>query len=259
MNQKNNTVLITGGSTGIGLALAKQFLDNNDYVIICARNEKRLEEARKKHPELKTYICDVSDEQSIEKLASSVLVDHPNLNILVNNAGSMHIHDVVNDSLPFKYQQQEIMTNFYGTVALCNVFLPHLQRQANATILNITSGLAYMPFMPSPVYAATKAAAHSYSLSIRQALKNTSVRVVEALPPMVDTEMTEGLEMQGMKKMSPEKLAQSIYKRLNKGQLEIRPGDSAMMIKMYKLFPWMINAVMGKMTPKMLINLPKYD
>jgi len=259
MNNENRTVLITGGSTGIGLALAKEFLNNNDTVIICGRNEEKLSKAKEQLPQLHTYISDVSDENSINKLVSSVLLAHPKLNFLVNNAGAMHIHDVANDSLPFKYQQQEIMTNFYGTVAVCNALLPHLKQQKNATILNITSGLAYMPFLASPVYAATKAAVHSYSLSIRQALKNTSVEVVEALPPMVDTEMTKNLEMQGMKKMTPEKLAKVIFKQLIKGKLEIRPGDSAMMIKMYKLFPWMINFVMGKMAPKLLIDLPKYD
>ena len=116
-----------------------------------------------------------------------------------------------------------------------------------------------MPFLASPVYAATKAAVHSYSQSIRQALKNTSIKVFEALPPMIDTEMSKDLDMPGMKKISSEKLAQIIIKEMNKGKLEIRPGMSAMMIRMYKFSPWMINTMMAKMAPKILSKIPKYE
>lgn len=258
MNLFNNTILITGGSAGIGLALAKILLAQDNTVIICGRDQQKLETAAKQHKNLHGFVCDVSNEESIDQLMANVLKAHPELNIVVNNAGSMHIHDVANNSLALAHQQQEIDTNFFGVVAMCNKFLPHLQKQTNAAILNITSGLAYMPFLASPVYAATKSAVHSYSMSIRQALKNTSVRVYEALPPMVDTDMSKGLEMPGMKKMQPEKLAQVIVKQMGKGKLEIRPGDSAMMITMYKLFPGMINFVMGKMGPKLLEDIPKY-
>ena len=258
MNVSSNTILITGGSSGIGFALAEEFLNNNNTVIICGRNEKKLAQAKQKLPALHTLVCDVSNLESIEVMVDLILKTHPGINVLVNNAGSMHIHDVVKNSLSFEHQQEEVMTNFYGVVALCNKFLPHFQKKNNAAILNVTSGLAYMPFMASPVYAATKAAVHSYSMSIRQALKNTSVTVIEALPPMVDTDLSKGLEMKGMKKMVPQKLAQIIVKQIGKGKTEIRPGDSAMMIKMYKMFPWMINAVMSKMTPPILQNIPKY-
>jgi len=258
MNISNNTILITGGSSGIGFALAQEFLKNNNSVIICGRNETKLAQAKQKLPALHTVVCDVSNAESIDEMTDSLIKSHPSINILVNNAGTMHIHDVVKDSLSFEHQQQEIMTNFYGVVALCNKFLPHLQKQDNSAILNVTSGLAYMPFMASPVYAATKAAVHSYSMSIRQALKNTSVKVIEALPPMVDTQMSKGLEMKGMKKISPEKLAQIIVNQVKKGKTEIRPGDSAMMITMYKMFPWLMNAMMAKMSPPILQNIPKY-
>jgi short-subunit dehydrogenase involved in D-alanine esterification of teichoic acids len=111
-----------------------------------------------------------------------------------------------------------------------------------------------MPFLAAPVYTATKSAIHSYTQSIRQALKSTSINVYEALPPMVDTDMSKGLEMKGMVKMSPDKLAEIIIKQMQKGKTEIKPGASAMMIRMYKLFPWLINAMMRKMAPAILVG-----
>lgn len=258
MKLTNNTVLITGGSAGIGLALSKQLLAQNNTVIICGRGSQKLEVVKRSHPKIHTRVCDVSDDTAIKAMVASVIKDFPSLNVLINNAGLMHIHDIANNSLALSHQKNEIQTNFYGVVALCDSLIGHLKKQDNAAIINISSGLAYMPFLAAPVYTATKAAVHSYSQSIRQALKGTSIKVIEALPPMVETDMSKGLEMEGMNKISPEKLADIIIKQVQKGKLEIRPGASAMMIRMYKLFPWMINAVMGKMAPKILLNIPKY-
>lgn len=258
MNLTNKTILITGGSAGIGLALAKELLEKNNTVIICGRDPSRLETVKKSNPELHTHICDVADESSVKSMISKITKIHPSLSILINNAGLMHIHDVAKSSLALSHQKDEVQTNFFGVIALCDGLIPHLKSQKSSAIINISSGLAYMPFLAAPVYTATKAAVHSYSQSIRQALKGTSIEVYEALPPMVDTNMSKGLEMEGMSKISPEKLADIIIKKIQKGKLEIRPGASAMMISMYKLFPWMINAVMGKMAPKILMNIPKY-
>jgi uncharacterized oxidoreductase len=258
MNISNNTILITGGSSGIGLAIADEFLKHGNVVIICGRNAQKLEKARLLNPKLRTITCDVSDDLSAAEMVNTVLKDYPSLNMLVNNAGMMHLHDVAKGSLALALQKKEIMTNVYGVISLCDRFIPHLMTQKQAAIVNVTSGLAYMPFVASPVYAATKAAIHSYSLSIRSALKNTSVSVFEVLPPVVDTEMSHGIDMPGMKKMSAEKLAQITISKINKGQSEIRPGAAAMMIKMYRWFPWMINKMMSSMTPKILAELPRY-
>jgi uncharacterized oxidoreductase len=259
MKIENSTILITGGGTGLGLSLAQMLTRKGNTIIICGRSIEKLKQAKEKIPELITYQCDVSDDQSINSLVETIIEKHSSLNVLINNAGVMHLHDVVNDSLPIRNQKAEVMTNFYGVVALCNKLIPLLKTKEQSAILNITSGLAYMPFMASPVYAATKAAVHSYSQSIRQALKKTSIDVFEVLPPMVDTQMSKDLEMPGMKKMSSETLAKIIIKAMSKDQFEIRPGMSAMMINMYKYFPWLINTMMMKMSPKILLNLPKYE
>ncbi len=258
MNISNNTVLITGGSAGIGLALAKEFLKHNNTVIICGRNASRLEKARSESPELITVNCDIADDASVELMLKSILSDYPALNVLVNNAGTMHLHDVVNESLPLELQKQEIMTNVYGSIGLSDRLLSHFKKQKNAAIVNVTSGLAVMPFSASPVYAATKAAIHSYSMSMRAALKKTSVSIFEVLPPMVDTDLTSTMEMPGMKKLQPERLAKITLAKMKKNQTEIRPGSSAMMISMYRWFPSLINTVMNSMTPRLLNNLPTY-
>ncbi len=258
MNISNNTILITGGSAGIGLSFAKELLEKGNTVIICGRNENRLNLAKQAHPKLHTIACDVSDELAIQTMVEKVIQDFPNLNMLINNAGLMHIHDVAKNSLALKHQKDEIQTNFFGVVALCDALIPHFQKQKQAAIVNVSSGLAYMPFLAAPVYTATKAAIHSYTQSIRQALKGSSISIFEVLPPMVDTQMSHGMEMQGMKKISSEDMAKVVVKKMGKGQLEIRPGAAAMMIKMYKIFPGMINMVMGKMAPAMLKDLPEY-
>ena len=257
MKMSNKTILITGGSGGLGLAFAKGLSENNT-VIICGRSEQRLAQAQATNPRLKTIVCDVSDKSSISSMINIIKIEYPNLNVLINNAGVMHLHNVAENSLSMEHQQQEIQTNFFGVVALCDALIPQLKQQKEAAIINITSGLAYMPFLAAPVYTATKAAIHSYSQSIRQALKSSSITVFEALPPMIDTEMSKGLEMPGIAKVSAEILAKNIIKKIEKQQLEIRPGTAQMMIRMYKIFPWMINTMMAKMAPKILLNIPNY-
>lgn len=259
MKMTNNTILITGGSAGLGLEFAKQLLEKNNTVIICGRNKQRLNKVQKEYPQLKTIECDVSDASSLKNMLTIIEKEYPTLNVLINNAGAMHLHDVSKNSLAFGLQQQEIETNFTAVVALCDALIPHFKQQKESAIINITSGLAYMPFVLAPVYAATKAAVHSYSQSIRQALKGSSISIFEVLPPMIDTEMTESLDMPSMKKVSAGYLTEIIIKKIEKNILEIRPGASSMMIKMYKLFPWMINSMMLKMAPKVLLKLPKYE
>mgnify|MGYP000016900146 CR=1 FL=1 len=258
MNISNNTILITGGSRGIGLALAKAFLENNNVVIICGRDAQNLNQVRQENPAIRTITCDVSDEFSVSQMVNTLQRDYPSLNMLVNNAGMMHLHDFVSGSLPIEHQKQEILTNVFGVISLCDKLLPQLKKQKESAIVNVTSGLAYMPFVAAPVYAATKAAIHSYSLSIRNALRDTSVSVFELLPPMVDTDMSHSIDMPGMKKIQPDKLAQITLRKIQANQVEIRPGAAAMMIKMYQWFPWVINKMMASMTPKMLLDLPTY-
>jgi len=191
MNLSNNTVLITGGSTGIGLAMAEQFLNAGSKVIICARKQEKLDEAQQKFPDLILYLCDVQDKSQRELLAQKVISDYPDLNILVNNAGIQRQNNFVKGA-DIVSAEEEITTNFLAPVHLTALFLPHLLSKTNSAIINNSSGLGLVPIARMPVYCATKAAMHSFTWSLRHQLKDTSIKVFEIIPPIVDTDLDHG-------------------------------------------------------------------
>ena len=199
MKTGGNIVLITGGATGIGLALAEAFLAANSEVIVCARTEANLAAAKKKLPRLHVKRCDVSREAEREALYEWAIDRFPGLNVLVNNAGIQRMIDFrqgTADLLRHRSEdgEDEIEVNLRAVVYLAALFTPHLMKQKEAAIVNVSSGLAFMPapMAELPVYIATKAAIHSLSLSLRQQLKGTSVRVFELIPPMADTNLDKG-------------------------------------------------------------------
>lgn len=184
----NNTILITGGTSGIGLAFAEQFLAAGSKVIICGRRKDRLNSLREKHPGLFTKTCDVTEAKDREELAKWVLKDHPEVNMLINNAGVQLDLDMTNP-VDIGRIQTEIETNLVAPIHLTSLFAQHLATKPEAAVINISSGLAFAPLAFMPVYCATKAAVHSLTLSLRHQLKNTSVKVFEIAPPAVDTEL----------------------------------------------------------------------
>jgi uncharacterized oxidoreductase len=193
MKLTDQTVLITGGASGIGLALAKRFAARGNTVIVCGRDRAKLADAKSAIPRLITLRADVSDPAEREKLVSTVLKDFPGLSILVNNAG------IQNQSEPMLGPQvqptdwtahaREIEINFAAPVHLSMLLLPHLAKQTDGAILNITSGLAFVPIARMPVYCATKAALHSFTESLRYQAKATSLRIIEVAPPAVNTDL----------------------------------------------------------------------
>jgi len=192
MNLTNSTVLITGGATGIGLALAEQFLAHGSKVLICGRREAKLIEAKAKLPALlATRVCDLSIEHERVRMRDWMTRYHSDFNILINNAGIQNEFDLSEDCIIDKVQN-EIETNFIAPVHLANLFIPHLEKKKFAAIINITSGLAFTPIAIMPIYCATKAAMHSFSLSLRHQLSKTTVKVFELIPPTVDTELDRG-------------------------------------------------------------------
>jgi len=188
MQISNNTVLITGGTSGIGLAFAEGFMAAGSKVIICGRREERLNDLRENYPRLITRACDVSKAADREALADWVLQNHSGLNILMNNAGVQLDLDMTKP-VDLDRIQAEIETNVVAPVHLTSLFAQHLATKADAAVINISSGLAFAPLAFMPVYCATKAAVHSLTLSLRHQLKNTSVKVFEIIPPSVDTEL----------------------------------------------------------------------
>ena len=188
MNISGNTILITGGTSGIGLAFAEAFINAGNIVIICGRRNDRLLQLNQKYPELITRVCDVSLQREREELAEWAIENFPDLNVVMNNSGVQYASDLQN-SIDMDKVISEINTNLVAPIQLSSLFIKHLSSKENGTIINISSGLAFVPIAFMPVYCATKAAIHSFTISLRYQLKNTSIKVFEIAPPSVDTEL----------------------------------------------------------------------
>ena len=189
MNLANNTILITGGASGIGLALAERFLAAGSKVIVCGRSAEKLHEAKSKFPQLITKQCDVSTPAERIELLNWVKTAIPNLNILINNAGIQRRVNFKENQDDWSEFQKEIAINLEAPIHLSHLFIPHLLQQRDPYIVNVGSGLAFVPAAFVPVYSATKAALHSFTLSLRHQLSSTTIKVVEIIPPAVDTDL----------------------------------------------------------------------
>jgi uncharacterized oxidoreductase len=188
MNIINNTILITGGATGIGFALAEHFINSGNNVIICGRRKEKLEEAKARLPKLHTIISDVSIDSARVKLISDVIRDFPDFNVLVNNAGIQQLMFLKKEN-PGEPIINEIETNLTAPIHLTNLVVHHFLLKKEAAIINISSGLGFIPMAITPVYCATKAAIHSFCISSRSQLRDTSIKVFEIIPPIVETEL----------------------------------------------------------------------
>jgi uncharacterized oxidoreductase len=190
MKTNGNTILITGGGSGIGGGLAAAFHKLGNTVIIAGRRERVLREMAAAHPGMEFIPLDVSRPESIARAAADLDARFPRLNTVVNNAGVQHPHDFARGGgYDDAGAQEEIETNISGVLRVTAAFLPQLKRQPSATIINVSSGLAFVPLARFPVYCATKAFVHSFTMSLRRQLQSTSVRVVELAPPWVKTEL----------------------------------------------------------------------
>ncbi|WP_066726198.1 SDR family oxidoreductase [Sphingomonas pituitosa] len=229
MKLTGNTILITGGGSGIGLALARHFLDLGNTVIACGRSQATLDEAQAAVPALITRLCDVADAESRQGLFSWLAASHPEVNVLVNNAGVQQHRDFNGDP-GMATLDQEIAINLAAPIHLIAGLLPLLKQQDQAWIINVSSGLAFSPMADVPVYCATKAAIHSFTLSLRHQLRSTSVKVVELAPPIVDTGLGGDTRSSGTanrQMMSPEAFAAETLALLETGQDEVLIGISA--------------------------------
>jgi uncharacterized oxidoreductase len=229
MNISGNTILITGGATGIGLALAEAFLEKENEVIICGRREDKLFLARDKFPQLHTYPCDVADWQKQKQLYVQVLANHPDLNILVNNAGIQKEVNFKKGLTDLQSEEDEVAINLQAPVRLSGRFIPHLLKQKEAAIVNISSGLAFIPIAFMPLYCATKAALHSFSLSLRHQLRDTSIKVFEVIPPTTDTELDRGArDKRGQvdRGIQPDIVATTAIEAMEKDEFEVAVGQA---------------------------------
>jgi uncharacterized oxidoreductase len=189
MKTTDNTILITGGATGIGRGLAQAFHKLGNQVIICGRRQAVLDEVTAANPGMASLPLDITDSGSIKDCVALAVKRHPALNVLVNNAGVMQLEDIKASPASLADAEAMVMTNLLGTIRMSAAILPHLLRQARSTLFTVTSGLAYVPLTAAPTYCSTKAAVHSYTVSLRQQLQGTSVEVIELAPPYVQTEL----------------------------------------------------------------------
>jgi uncharacterized oxidoreductase len=192
MHMTGNTILITGGGSGIGRALAEAFHVLGNTVIIAGRREALLNEVTNANAGMASLVVDLESAAATQAFAAQLLSKHPSLNVVIHNAGIMRAESVLAGALDDA--EATIATNLLAPIRLTAALLPHLLKQPNATIMTVSSGLAFVPLALTPTYSATKAAIHSYSESLRYQLKDTSVKVIEIAPPWVQTELM-GSEM----------------------------------------------------------------
>lgn len=224
MKLNGNTVLITGGASGIGLALAERFLAAGSEVIICGRRQEKLEEAKQQHPQHYIKTCDVGEESERIALFDWAVSEFPQVNVLVNNAGIQRRVQATKDQATWAERRKEIAINVEAPIHLSSLFVPHFMKQPAAAIINVSSGLAFTPGTFATVYSATKAAVHSFTLSLRHELRGTGISVLEIVPPAVNTDLGGvGLHAQGVPLAE---FADAIMERIKNGEQEVGYGRS---------------------------------
>lgn len=233
----NSKILITGGSSGIGLEMARQFTALGHRVVICGRDEGRLAEARSNLPEIDTFACDISDPKQREALYQWIVRVHPDCNVLVNNAAIVFRTSFLEDQEAFLKIQTEFEVNCLAPIALIKRMLPDLEKIPGSEIVTITTGLVYAPKAEYPGYNATKAALHSFLQGLRYTLskKNYPVRITEVLMPAVDTPWHGGNPPAIA--ISPQRAVKEMMQKLNKGKEEIRVGKVKILYWIARLSP----------------------
>ena len=226
MELANSTILITGGTSGIGLELVKQLTQQGATIIVTGRNPDALNKTKEQFPDVHTFQSDVSQPKDIELLYKAVTQQFPALNMVINNAGLMRLIDLQDTSNDLENITREITTNLSGTIQMVHQFLPHLLKQKSAAIVNVSSAIAYMAYSSAPIYSASKSGVHAYSKALRLQLEKTNVKVFELIPPGVNTNLQNGWAVQPdpSQMMEADKLVSVAIKGMLTDTLEIKPG-----------------------------------
>lgn len=235
MKISENKILITGGATGIGFAMAEAFLSAGSQVVVCGRRLDKLSEASKSLPEIKTIQADLSTAEGRSALVAQALTHLPNLNVVINSAGIMQpirLDGPSSDNLE-KWLRHEIEIDCMTPILLSNNLLSHLKQQPAAAIVNVTTGLVFAPAAAYPFYAVAKAGLHAYTQSLRFQLKDSQVKVFEVFPPAVDT----ALNTSNDPKISPKQVAVATVKGMQRDLLEIKVGQSRILAILSRISP----------------------
>lgn len=244
MELKNSTILITGGTSGIGLELVKQLTEQGAIIIVTGRSMEALAEAKKRFPKIHTFQSDVSKPEDISNLYENVTREFPELNIIINNAGEMRLIDIADSSKTLEDLTREININLSGTIQMVYRFLPHLLKKQSAAVVNVSSAIAFMAYSTAPIYSASKAGAHAFTMALRLQLKNTSVKVFELIPPGVNTNLQNDwvLKPNPRQMMDVDKLVQVAINGLRNDTDEIKP----FLVRVVKF--------LGRVMPNALMN-----
>jgi len=221
-SQSNKScIVITGAESGIGLEMAKGFMSQGHQVIAVGRRQEKLDQAKSMCSQLVTILCDVSIEEQRVQLMQRLKSEFPQVNVLINNAAVDRQHPPLSQTSDHDWEsyKDEINTNLIAPIHLSILFLPHLTQKQHAMIINVTDEKAFVPSAREPAYSASKAGLHSFNLSLRHQLKDTSVVVVEMIPPLVETDLL--LPSQKGKGIKPEEFAQHALQQLQEGAIEI--------------------------------------
>ena len=231
MKTSKNTVLITGGSAGIGFEIAKLFSENDNHIIIVGRNEGRLQQAAAQLKNVVAIAADISKNEDIDRLVHRLKKDFPQLNIIINNAGAAQTYQLGTQVGASDIAANEMQTNYISVLNLTEKLLPILESKSESAIVNVTSIVAFVPGHSVPTYSASKAALHSYTQSLRHTYRNSSIKVFELMPPLVNTEFSR--EIGGENGIPASQVAAELFQALESDQYEIHVGGTA---DMYKLF-----------------------
>lgn len=237
MKTTDNTVLITGGTSGIGLALAKVFLREGNTVIVTGTNAKKAAAVKRQLPTVTVELADIRDRPALDKLVSR----YPDVNILINNAGIQYNYDFADPAIAVDQIETELDINLISPLYLTKLLLPQLLSQPAAAIINVSSGLGIVPKQSAPIYCASKAALHSFTKTLRWQLEETSIQVFEIIAPIVDTAMTQG---RGRGKISPEALAEEFWSNFVQNRYEMRIGKTKLLFVLQRFMPAMAERIM---------------
>jgi uncharacterized oxidoreductase len=235
MEISNSTIVITGGSSGIGLEMCKQFIDNGNVVIACSRSLDKLEKAKKQLPNLIVYQCDIADENHCSNFVKWIKTNYPKVNVLINNAAIVSTTNFIDDDFILDKLEHEITTNFIAPIRLIKLLYPQLIKNNNPKIINITTGLVYVPRVNYTFYNATKAALHSFTQVLRNQVENKKIQIIEVLFPAVDTSWHNGNTPKIA--ISPEKAVSEMIKGINRNKVEIRVSKVKLLYFLFRLAP----------------------
>lgn len=243
-NINQNTILITGGGSGIGLEMAKRFAALGNRVIITGRNAKKLEAAAKTNANIHFIVCDINNENELNALVEKIRTEYDTLNVLINNAGEAHLQHLGTNENVYANAKAEMQTNYLAAVNLTEKLIPLLKKQNEAAIINISSIVAFAPSVNLPTYSASKAALHSYTQSLRLTLsQDTQIKVFEVMPPLVDTGLTSEINAA---KIPASVVVEAVLEGIQKENYEIHVGFTQAFYTMFLNSPEMALKAMNR-------------